>query len=168
MNKRFLPLLIILSVFIGNILLSSESDETIDVEILKISIGQFFQQNSVGELKSPLRFKNLNEKTIKYMVVKVGAYNAVDDLISDNSFRITGPIKQNQVYKYSGSCGKYYNQVVKYLKVRVKEVEYLDGSINNNPTEYMTHKRNYQDAYKIDMPIALILGYLGYYLFLKE
>jgi len=135
---------IILLLLIG-IVYSSTTDK-IDVEVKMQSYAPF-GQNSVGLLEIYLKLKNLNTKTIKYMTLEIDAYNRVGDLLTpwpgESSCRVTGPIVYNQLRTTRG-CASYYNSTVAEIKVRVSNVEYMDGTINNNPTDYYIVNREAQ------------------------
>ena len=131
MIKNTIPLLLI------GVVYSSTTDK-IDVEIIYDTYYPF-GQNSVGLLEIRLKLKNLNTKTIKYMTLEIDAYNRVGGLLTPwpgaSSCRVTGPIVYNE-HQYTEGCTSYYDAMVAEIKVRVSSVEYLDGTINNNPTDY--------------------------------
>jgi hypothetical protein len=130
----------------------SSATDKIDVEITMAKNAEI-TQNSVGLLEISLDIKNLNPKTIKYMWVEIDAYNTVGDVLSPypgtNKCKGTGPIVYNQIHS-SGGCGSYYESFVSEIKVRIAKVEYLDGSINENPTDYYIFDRSIQNKNALD------------------
>ena len=153
----------ILLLLIG-VVYSSATDK-IDVGV-KMKTYAPFGQNSVGLLEIILKLKNLNTKTIKYMTLEIDAYNGVGDLLTpwpgSNSCRVTGPIVYNQRQTTRG-CTAYYKSTVAEIKVRVSNVEYMDGTINNNPTDYYTYNREVQTKNSIIVVsiISILVGLLG-------
>ena len=139
MDKKIILLLLI------GIVYSSTTDK-IGVGI-KMDASAPFGQNSVGLLEIRLKLKNLNTKTIKYMTLEIDAYNRVGDLLTPwpgtSSCRVTGPIVYNKVRTTKG-CTAYYKSMVAEIKVRVSNVEYMDGTINNIPTDYYIVNRKAQ------------------------
>jgi len=47
--------------------------------------------------------------------------------------------------------------MVSEIKVRVSNVEYMDGTINNNPTDYYTFNREAQNKGKDNLILMLLL-----------
>jgi hypothetical protein len=125
----------------------SSTTDKIDVDITMKNTSRIFQ-NSVGLLEISVDVKNLNPKTIKYMWMEVGAYNKVDDLLSTNiggnECKATGPVNYYQIHT-SGGCTSYYDSIVSKVKVRITKVEYMDGTINENPTDYYTFVKETQN-----------------------
>ncbi len=137
--------IMILFLFIGTVY--SSTTDTIDVEIT-MSEHVTIEQNSAGLLEISLLMKNLNLKTIKYLWYEIDAYNRVDDVLTPspgyNNCKGTGPVMYNQTH-LTGGCTSYYDSYVSEIKVRITRVEYLDGTINTNPTDYYTFNRDIQN-----------------------
>ena len=151
----------ILLLFLNFLHPSSEYDK-IKVDISSGSL-EFFYQNSAGLLIAPLKLKNVSDKTIKYLTVEVNAYNAVGDLmvpeLGERRCKITGPIKPLASYKTHLDCSTYYLGLVNNLKIRVVDVEYIDGTIHNTPTEFYhyTYSRQENDKFAIKMGIGVAI-----------
>lgn len=148
-----LPLMLIGSIY-------SAETESIDVGITMDKYASF-GQNSVGLLEITLRIKNLNSKTIKYMTLDIDAYNRVGDLLvpypGTNKCQITGPLFANKSH-ISNGCTSYYDSYVSSIRVRISRVEYLDGTINNTPSNYFSFNRAVQDDASQKMWIGVIIG----------
>ena len=136
-----------------------------------------FKKNSVGLLTSPLEFKNVGNKTIKYMDVEINAYNRVDDVLEpfpgNRICKITGPIQPNSTYSSQMGCSTYYDNAISYLGIRVVSVEYMDGTVNNKPTPMYIHNRRYDpNEYMfvgvIVLSVALIIGVVIANIFIKK
>ena len=142
----------------------SSATDKIDVEITYDTYGSI-TQNSVGLLEIPgwVKLKNLNTKTIKYMTLEMDAYNSVGDLLTPypgaSSCRVTGPISYNQ-HQYTEGCIAYYGSGVAEIKVRVSNVEYMDGTINNNPTDYYIVNAAAQNR-KASEKLYILMGVLA-------
>ena len=115
--------------------------QSVEVEFLN---GYTWYTNSAGLLLFENKYKNLDDtKTIKYLKVEINAYNEVGDLmtpeIGGRYGRITGPIKPNDSKRIFNDFGTYYRGKVETIKLRVMEVEYMDGSTNTTPTQLVEH-----------------------------
>lgn len=116
-----------------------DSLKTIELEKFKksIKIIKYYtsEPNSAGGVDCNIIWKNLSEKTIKYVKFTVTPYNRVNDKVSskygDDSeiLSVTGPIKQNQVEGHGTywDC-VWYNSTISYMKINQIEIFYMDGS----------------------------------------
>lgn len=115
---------------------------------VEFSTGMYdmFQKNSAGLLTVKVDVHNNSERTIKYLTVEILAINKVGDVMNpelgSTLCRITGPIEPNDSYKTNLDCGTYYRGKVEKVKLRATSVEYMDGFINENPTEYYEHDQS--------------------------
>ena len=114
-----------------------------ELEIFKnsIEIIKYYTSspNSAGGVDCHIIWKNLSEKTVKYVRFKVVPYNKVNDRVkgkydyNDNgakTVKVTGPVKSKQIY----GNGTYwdclwYSWTIDYMLITGIEIEYLDGSI---------------------------------------
>lgn len=94
------------------------------------------EPNSAGGIDLYIKWKNVSDKTIKYITFTADLYNAVDDVVSCTirnrcSFRgqVTGPIEPGTVYGDNEywDCA-WYNNTGKYTKITEIEIEYMDGT----------------------------------------
>jgi len=120
------------------------NNEVINVDITlynKATIGQ----GSFGVFSPFINIKNNDTKTIKYMDIEIIAVNKVGDMLTpytgSNVCKVTGPISYNEVYTIQG-CKAYYDSYISDLKIRAIQVEFMDGSIINNPTKYYSFNRD--------------------------
>ncbi|MFM2195107.1 MAG: hypothetical protein RL092_707 [Bacteroidota bacterium] len=99
--------------------------------------------NSAGGVNGNIIWKNLSDKTVKYITFCVAPYNAVDDIvqsqIGNESYKflnVTGPVKSGEI-SGKGSIWEniWYNSTIKYMKINGLKIEYLDGTI------YSTNKK---------------------------
>lgn len=100
--------------------------------------------NSVGGVNVTFSLNNLSDKTIKYIVLTVTPYNAVDDSVrseignkSTTQIRATGPIeisKKGDVKSFNVE-NIWYNSTIKYCKIDSVKIEYMDGEILEIPVE---------------------------------
>ena len=95
--------------------------------------------NSVGGVDCNIIWKNLSEKTVKYVRFTVVPYNEVNDRVKgeydyngngEKTVEVTGPVKSKQI----NGNGTYwdclwYNWTIDYMLITGIEIEYLDGSI---------------------------------------
>jgi hypothetical protein len=141
----------------------SSATDKIDVEIT-MAKNSVITQNSVGLLEVSLQLKNLNTKTIKYMTLEIDAYNRVGDVLTPypgtNNCKVTGPIVYNQIHS-SGGCVSYYESFVSEIKVRVSNVEYMDGTININPTDYYIVNAAAQYKNAVNRSIITVVAWIA-------
>ena len=79
----------------------------------------------------------------------------------NNKCKVTGPIEYNKEESINGGCGGYYKSIISRLEIRVTSVEYMNGEINTNPTDFFTDMKS-EDVYmKETMPIVLIGSVVG-------
>lgn len=115
---------------------------------IKIKKAYLSSPNSAGGVDAHLVWKNVSNKTIKYLNWRGYPINAVGDPVScevrrtiEGGGKVTGPIKPGTTYGY----GKYwdclwYNYSAKKLVLTGIYIEYMDGSsinINKNELKYV-------------------------------
>ena len=113
---------------------------------IKITSAYLGRPNSASGVDAYFYYKNLSDKTIKYLIWEGYPMNAVGDRVSceirgygDYRGKDTGPVKPG---KSSGGCWgcAWYNSTAKKLILTGIEIEYLDGStftIKENEIEYV-------------------------------
>lgn len=113
---------------------------------IKITSAYLGRPNSASGVDAYFYYKNLSDKTIKYLVWEGYPMNAVGDRVScdirgyrDYRGKDTGPVKPG---KTSGGCWgcAWYNSTAKKLILTGIEIEYMDGStftIKENEIEYV-------------------------------
>ncbi len=108
--------------------------------ILAIIGGGSYAPNSAGGVDVSIEFKNLSDKTIKYITFKVVPYNAVDDVveceirgISERLLKATGPIAANDVRSDMVWQDVWYNTTIKRCTAVVYKIIYMDGSSLERP-----------------------------------
>lgn len=113
---------------------------------IKITSAYLGRPNSASGVDAYFYYKNLSDKTIKYLVWEGYPMNAVGDRVGcdirgyrDYRGRDTGPVKPG---KTSGGCWgcAWYNSTAKKLILTGIEIEYMDGStftIKENEIEYV-------------------------------
>jgi ribosomal protein L30/L7E len=93
--------------------------------------------NSVGGVDCNIIWKNISEKTIKYVNFTVIPYNEVNDPVKGQidfgeggkTLSVTGPVKMNQVYGRDTYWGTvWYNSSINYMKIIKIEILYLDDT----------------------------------------
>ena len=89
--------------------------------------------NSAGGVDLNISYDYISDKEAKYIYFTVTPYNGVDDVVSSEignktkaRCKITGPIKKGRDYG-SFSC-VWYNHTIKYSKLNMLEIEYMDGT----------------------------------------
>lgn len=109
------------------------------IALLKHTIRLFYARvddvNSVGGVSVQLKFKNISDKTIKYLDWRGYCLNAVGDIVFndinrydyDFSGRYTGPLKSGAIASPYWDC-IIYNSSAKKLHVAGIDLEYMDGS----------------------------------------
>lgn len=115
---------------------------------IKIKKAYLSSPNSAGGVDAHLVWKNVSNKTIKYLNWRGYPINAVGDPVScevrrtiEGGGKVTGPIKPGTTYGY----GKYwdclwYNYSAKKLVLTGINIEYMDGcsiNINKNELKYV-------------------------------
>lgn len=90
--------------------------------------------NSVGGIGLQLTFKNMSEKTIKYIYFYFFAYNAVGDVQECSTtgkvkacLKYTGPLEPEKVARNTWDC-VWYNSTISTCTLSEVEIEYMDGS----------------------------------------
>jgi len=113
---------------------------------IKITSAYLGRPNSASGVDAYFYYKNLSDKTIKYLVWEGYPMNAVGDRVSceirgyrEYRGKDTGPVKPG---KSSGGCWgcAWYNSTAKKLILTEIEIEYMDGStftIKENEIEYV-------------------------------
>ncbi|MBR5437103.1 MAG: hypothetical protein IK120_09635 [Muribaculaceae bacterium] len=113
---------------------------------IKITSAYLGRPNSASGVDAYFYYKNLSDKTIKYLIWEGYPMNAVGDRVSceirgyrDYRGKDTGPVKPG---KTSGGCWDcaWYNSTAKKLILTGIEIEYMDGStftIKENEMEYV-------------------------------
>ncbi len=119
-----------------------DSLKVVELETFKSSIEiiKYYtsKPNSAGGVDCNIIWKNLSEKTVKYIWFTVVPYNAVNDRVKgehdynsngEKNVKVTGPIKSNQI----NGNGTYwdclwYNWTIDYMLITSIEIEYLDGT----------------------------------------
>lgn len=120
-------------------------------DILRIKKVITSTPNSAGGVDLNIHWTNMSDKTIKYIVFTVNAYNAVDDIVysdigySKSAVRVqeTGPIKKGDGNK-SGYLwsNTWYNSTISYAKIKEIEIEYMDGTtctLSQDQISYITY-----------------------------
>tara|TARA_R100001443_G_C3358906_1_gene178606 strand:- start:1214 stop:1711 length:498 start_codon:yes stop_codon:yes gene_type:complete len=150
-------------------------NKSIEVEI-SCMWKEWFYQNSAGLLNTPIKINNTSDKkTIKYITLEINAYNSVNDLMTpelgSRQCRITGPIYPGDIWKNRHTdCSTYYTRgAVKSLKVRAVSIEYMDGTSNDNPSEYIDfiYGQAQNDIFAIKMGLGAGLGLLIFALLIQ-
>ena len=113
---------------------------------IKITSAYLGRPNSASGVDAYFYYKNLSDKTIKYLVWEGYPMNAVGDRVScdirgyrDFRGKNTGPVKPG---KTSGGCWDcaWYNSTAKKLILTGIDIEYMDGTtftIKENEIEYV-------------------------------
>lgn len=120
-----------------------DSLKVVELETFKnsIEIIKYYTSspNSAGGVDCNIIWKNLSEKTVKYVRFTVVPYNEVNDRVKgeydyngdgEKTVLVTGPVKSKQI----DGNGTYwdclwYNWSIDYMLITGIEIEYLDGSI---------------------------------------
>lgn len=115
---------------------------------IKIKKVYLSSPNSAGGVDAYLVWKNVSNKTIKYLSWRGYPLNAVGDPVScevrrtiEGGGKVTGPIKPGATYGYGTywDC-LWYNYSAKKLVLTGIYIEYMDGSsikINKNELKYV-------------------------------
>ena len=115
---------------------------------IKIKKAYLSSPNSAGGVDAHLVWKNVSNKTIKYLNWSGYPINAVGDPVSceargtiEGGGKVTGPIKPGATYGYGTywDC-LWYNYSAKKLVLTEIDIEYMDGSsihINKNELKYV-------------------------------
>ncbi len=115
---------------------------------IKIKKAYLSSPNSAGGVDAHLVWKNVSNKTIKYLNWRGYPINAVGDPVSceargtiEGGGKVTGPIKPGSTYGYGTywDC-LWYNYSAKKLVLTEIYIEYMDGSsinINKNELKYV-------------------------------
>ncbi len=92
--------------------------------------------------------ENLSGKTIKYCTFEVIGYNAVDDKIASDIFKITGPIEPGELINFylgkdSPMGGVWWSDMkgVKKVEIGIITLEYMDGTKETGYYGYSTEER---------------------------
>lgn len=120
-----------------------DSLKVVELETFKnsIEIIKYYTSspNSAGGVDCNIIWKNLSEKTVKYVRFTVVPYNKVNDRVKgkydyngngEKVVKVTGPVKSKQIDGYGTywDC-VWYNWTIDYMLITGIEIEYLDGSI---------------------------------------
>lgn len=91
--------------------------------------------------------ENLSGKTIKYCTFEVIGYNAVDDKIASDIFKITGPIEPGELINFylgkdSPMGGVWWSDMEGVKKVEIGKItlEYMDGTKETGYYGYSTEE----------------------------
>ena len=115
---------------------------------IKIKKAYLSSPNSAGGVDAHLVWKNVSNKTIKYLTWSGYPINAVGDPVSceargtiEGGGTVTGPIKPGATYGYGTywDC-LWYNYSAKKLVLTDIYIEYMDGSsihMNSNELKYV-------------------------------
>ena len=115
-------------------------------QTIRITSAYLGRPNSASGVDAYFYYRNLSEKTIKYLVWEGYPINAVGDRVSceirgyqDYRGKDTGPVKPGNS---SGGCWgcAWYNSTAKKLILTGIDIEYMDGStftIKENEMEYV-------------------------------
>lgn len=115
---------------------------------IKIKKAYLSSPNSAGGVDAHFIWKNVSNKTIKYLIWSGYPINAVGDPVSceargtsESGGQFTGPIKPGATYGYDiyWDC-LWYNYSAKKLVLTGIDIEYMDGSsihINKNELKYV-------------------------------
>ena len=106
--------------------------------------------NSAGGVDLYITFMNISDKTIKYVIFSVEAYNAVDDPVrcnikNDEYFngQVTGPIEPLEQHGKNSLCeNALYNNSIKYAKIESLTIIFMDNQeivFNNQAVENMIY-----------------------------
>ena len=113
---------------------------------IKITSAYLSSPNSASGVDAYFYYKNLSNKTIKYLIWEGYPINAVGDRVAcdirgynDYRGKDTGPVKPG---RKSGGCWEcaWYNSTAKKLILTGIEIEYMDGStftIKDSEIEYV-------------------------------
>lgn len=100
---------------------------------IKITSAYLSKPNSVGGVDAYVYYKNISDKTIKYLTWYGYAINAVGDRVActirrDYEFagKDTGPIKPGKKGGGVWECA-WYNSTAKLLQIASVHIEYMDG-----------------------------------------
>lgn len=108
--------------------------------------------NSAGGCDMTIKFRNISNKNIKYVVFNCKYYNAVDDVVycdirdySVFSGQVTGPIKYNGTNWdcYHWDC-PIYNWSARKMEIIDIEIDYMDGTELNISNEEMKYVKGYK------------------------
>ena len=120
-----------------------DSLKVVELETFKksIEIIKYYTSspNSAVGVDCNIIWKNLSEKTVKYVRFTVVPYNEVNDRVKgehdyngngEKTVSVTGPVKSKQIFGYGTywDC-LWYNWTIDYMLITGIEIEYLDGSI---------------------------------------
>ena len=123
--------------------LDEDSLKIVELETFKnsIEIIKYYTSspNSAGGVDCNIIWKNLSEKTVKYVSFTVVPYNKVNDRVKgehdyygygEKTVRVTGPVKSKQI-DGNGTHWDclWYNWAIDYMLITGIVIEYLDGSI---------------------------------------
>jgi hypothetical protein len=99
-------------------------------ETIKIIKYYTLSPNLVGGVGCNIIWKNLSEKTIKYITFTVAPYNKVNDRVnSEKNITETGPVKSKQISGTDIYWGcVWYNVTIDYMLITGIKIQYLDGS----------------------------------------
>ena len=134
-----------------------DSLKVVELETFKksIEIIKYYTSspNSAGGVDCNIIWKNLSEKTVKYVRFTVVPYNEVNDRVKgehdyngngEKVAQVTGPVKSKQIYGNGNywDC-LWYNWTIDYMLIIGIEIEYLDGSVISTSDVNIIQKLGY-------------------------
>ena len=101
--------------------------------ITKVKVS--YPPSSVGGVDLFLSFKNISDKTIKYAVFSVEAFNAVNDPVRCSIrnekyavLKITGAIRPSEFYGLQKGWGNvWYNSTIRYATIKNVSITFMDN-----------------------------------------
>jgi hypothetical protein len=137
MKKNYVILCwLILFIICGCVYVSNEKVEVLRKQNLPIAIPNLWvhSPNSAGGVSVSLEFKNISDKTIKYITFNFQAFNRVNDPVnctirnsSNRLAEVTGPILPMKGQHVAWS-NLWYNSTIDNAKIKSVQIEYMDGS----------------------------------------
>lgn len=136
MKRNYFLLFLVILVLFGCSTITDEKIEELHKQNLPIAISSLWKSkpNSVGGIDVQVGFKNITDKTIKYITFYFQAFNNVDDIVyctirgySDFGGKVTGPILPTKT-KLAYWENYWYNHKIKYIKIQKVKIEYMDGA----------------------------------------
>ena len=107
----------------------------------------FSFDESYGFLEFSWEAKNISGKTIKYCHFTVIVYNAVGDKLGTRTFKVTGPIENNELISYlaTGLNSEIWSALEgnNAAKVEISDItlEYMDGTKETGYYGYSTEEK---------------------------
>ena len=136
MKKLIFGFLCLLFILNGCVVIPKETLDELQKKNIPLAISRLSSTtpNSVGGVDVFIEFKNISNKSFKYITFSFRAYNRVNDPVlcsvrgnSKHSGKITGPIPPSKVQR--GIWDNFwYNSTINYIKVEDVIIEFMDGS----------------------------------------